>query len=430
MFETSSATAKWLWILALLVVANIAYYFYNNWGLVTVKVTDEPLSKVIRSIEWQGWVKIYTNLPPDTKVTMWADHVPLSEAMETLAANVDVPPNPNGDDNPRPRRNRTTSTDPSGGPPSTNAFAGQSTPADPGAGGNPAGPGGPGNPGGAGGQNGPPGGGRGGFGGGGGGGFGRGAQWNLAFFVAPTASAVRQEISNFETNDPGDENKVYTYGTQLQMISTDSTDTAPDPRLQTWPGYKPPAPSTAPAGTTDPGQGNAPNPPAADTPPNVQTYLESFAAAANVWIMAPATWTDNATPPPANSSIISAIRNFVSSTHSSMTEAIILRAGRGGARGGNRSDFGGDDAWADRMRNAINGLPPDERPDATQQLNNEIQFRKDVQALPPDQRRQKMMQHFAERMIYGERLSRLSPVKRAAVFKRMITMRQTAKAAK
>ena len=113
-----------------------------------------------------------------------------------------------------------------------------------------------------------------------------------------------------------------------------------------------------------------------------------------------------------------------------MTEAIILRAGRGGARGGNRNDFGGDDAWADRMRNAINGLPPDERQDATEQLNNEIKFRKDVQALPPEQRRQKMMQHFAERMIYGERLSRLSPVKRAAVFKRMVGLRQAAKAAR
>src|SRR5476651_2902993 len=86
MFEKSSA--KWRWIFCLLVLANIAYYFYNNWGLITVKVHDAPLSKVISSIEWQGWVKIYTNLPPDAKVTMYVDHVPLAEAMESLAANV------------------------------------------------------------------------------------------------------------------------------------------------------------------------------------------------------------------------------------------------------------------------------------------------------------------------------------------------------
>ena len=62
--------SKWKWIFGLLIIANIVNYLYSNWGLVTVKVNDAPLSKVIRSIEWQGWVKIYTNLPPDTIVTM------------------------------------------------------------------------------------------------------------------------------------------------------------------------------------------------------------------------------------------------------------------------------------------------------------------------------------------------------------------------
>ena len=77
--------AKWKWIVGLLILANIAYYFYDGWGLVTVKVHDEPLSKVISSIEWQGWVRIYTNLPPDTTVTMYVDHVPLAEAMKVGA---------------------------------------------------------------------------------------------------------------------------------------------------------------------------------------------------------------------------------------------------------------------------------------------------------------------------------------------------------
>ena len=96
---------KWVRLLALLIVANIGYYLYLNWGLVTVKVKDAPLKYVIKSIEWQGWVKIYTNLPLDTKVTMYVDHAPLAEAMETLAVNVDVPPpQDGGDDNGRPHR--------------------------------------------------------------------------------------------------------------------------------------------------------------------------------------------------------------------------------------------------------------------------------------------------------------------------------------
>src|SRR5476651_1029862 len=79
---------KWGGIIFLLIFANVINYLYWNWGLITVKVTDAPLSKVISSIEWQGWVKIYTNIAPDTQVTMYVDHVPLAEAMETLAAHV------------------------------------------------------------------------------------------------------------------------------------------------------------------------------------------------------------------------------------------------------------------------------------------------------------------------------------------------------
>jgi hypothetical protein len=63
------------------------------------------------------------------------------------------------------------------------------------------------------------------------------------------------------------------------------------------------------------------------------------------------------------------------------------------------------------------------------QLNQEIQFRKDLRALPLDQRRQKMIQHFAERMLYGDH-SRLSPEKRAKMYQRMIAMREAAKAQK
>ena len=55
--------------------------------------------------------------------------------------------------------------------------------------------------------------------------------------------------------------------------------------------------------------------PAAPTTPNIQTYLQAFAESSNIWIMAPGSWaTDIATPPPANSSIIKAIKNFVSRT--------------------------------------------------------------------------------------------------------------------
>jgi hypothetical protein len=60
-----------------------------GWGLVTVHVTGEPLSKVIRSIERQGGIEIVTSADPATPVTMDVDKVPAAEAVDTLAARLD-----------------------------------------------------------------------------------------------------------------------------------------------------------------------------------------------------------------------------------------------------------------------------------------------------------------------------------------------------
>jgi hypothetical protein len=424
-------TAKWLWALAALIVANVGWYLYSNWGLVTVKAHDEPLKEVISSIEWQGWVKIYTNLPLDSKVTMYCDHVPLAEAMETLAANVDVPPPPDaGDDSDRPRRNG-----PGGPGNSTNAASATapsaSTNGAPVVAGGPPPGGGPGGPG----AGGPPGGrfGGGGPGGPGGGGF-RAAQWNLAFFTGPNAAQVKQEIREFENSDPNDDNKVYTYNTQSQIFSTDSTTVAPDPAQQSWPGYKPPPPpdpnaqasvngsTNAPAGQNAPtDQASQPDP---NAPPTVHTYFQALAAAANIWIMAPGSWAPQVAAPAATSSIIDAVKNLVSSGHGVVVEALVLRAGRGGSPGNSNRN---DDNWEDRMMNAINGLPPDERPDAIEQLHKEVDFRKSLANMTPDQRRQAMAEHFVERTLYGERMDRLSPEKRAKMYQRMIQFRQASK---
>jgi hypothetical protein len=209
-----------------------------------------------------------------------------------------------------------------------------------------------------------------------------------------------------------------------------------DPRLQSWAGVKPAAPSASLAQAPADAQasaatGNDPaDPPAPAATSTVQTYLQALAQSANIWIMAPGSWAPEvSSAPPPDSSIIRALKNLVSGSHGAVIEALVLRPGGGG--GGNRGNVaGGDDAWADRMRNAINGLPPDERPDALEQLKTEVQFRKDIQSVPPEKRRQVMAQHMMERMVYGERLSRLSPEKRAKVYQRMVQMRAAAKAQK
>jgi hypothetical protein len=61
-----------------------------GWGYVTVDVRDTPLSKVVKSIERQGGVKISTNADPTTPVTMLVDHVSSYEAVDALAIAIDA----------------------------------------------------------------------------------------------------------------------------------------------------------------------------------------------------------------------------------------------------------------------------------------------------------------------------------------------------
>jgi hypothetical protein len=339
-------------IIAILILANIISYILSNWGLITVKVTDAPLSQVIKSIERQGWVTIYTDLPADTKVTMWVDHVPLPEAMESLSANVS-------------------------------------------------------------------------------------GQWHLGFFAAPTSGAVKQEILAFQAGSVGDDTKTYSYPTPMDMLSSGNDDDglpASNPYLQTWPGYHaPPAPPVQTAdNNTNNADGQAPDPaPAPPAPPTtLQDYLQAVAQEADVWIMAPASWAPNVPAPPANISVSHAVKDLVSDAHGSVQQVIVLRGRqRRGPGGGQRGGFGGGDTgWAymqDRMQNAINGLPADARPEATAQLAAEVKFQQDVQAAPPDQRRTMMRDHFMNRM--GQNNWRRSPDKRAQMYQRAVSNRQSAR---
>ncbi|MEI8311232.1 MAG: hypothetical protein WCH98_10805, partial [Verrucomicrobiota bacterium] len=52
----------------ILVLAAVSYFWPD--GLITLDFTDAPVSKVIASIERQGHVRIGTNVPPETPVTI------------------------------------------------------------------------------------------------------------------------------------------------------------------------------------------------------------------------------------------------------------------------------------------------------------------------------------------------------------------------
>ncbi len=77
-----------LGVLAILCVV-LVWRWVAGWGLITVNFVDAPLSKVIASVERQGRIKIATNAPPDTKVTLQLKNAPLFEALDTLAVRID-----------------------------------------------------------------------------------------------------------------------------------------------------------------------------------------------------------------------------------------------------------------------------------------------------------------------------------------------------
>ena len=85
------------------------------------------------------------------------------------------------------------------------------------------------------------------------------------------------------------------------------------------------------------------------------------------------------------------------------------------------------EATADRMRNAINGLPEDARADATAQLDQEVQFYQTVKAAPPEDRPKMLMDHMMAKLAANPNNSRLAPEKRATRYARAVSAREAVK---
>jgi len=69
-------------------IVLLVYFFWPS-NLITLNFKNAPLSEVIKSIEHQGHTSIFTNIAPDTRVTIQMKRVPLMEALETLSVRID-----------------------------------------------------------------------------------------------------------------------------------------------------------------------------------------------------------------------------------------------------------------------------------------------------------------------------------------------------
>jgi len=74
----------------ILLGAIFLWQWISGWGLVTLNVRNAPLGKVLSKIEWQGGVKIATNAPLDTPVTIKVHRVTPYAALDKLSDQLDA----------------------------------------------------------------------------------------------------------------------------------------------------------------------------------------------------------------------------------------------------------------------------------------------------------------------------------------------------
>ncbi|MCX7868574.1 MAG: hypothetical protein N2322_01360 [Terrimicrobiaceae bacterium] len=74
---------------AALLAVVLLWRWIAGWGLVTVNFVEAPVSKVLAVMQRQTGIKILTNAPPETKVTLRVQRAPAFEALDLLAARMD-----------------------------------------------------------------------------------------------------------------------------------------------------------------------------------------------------------------------------------------------------------------------------------------------------------------------------------------------------
>jgi hypothetical protein len=279
----------------LLLVFAVVYHIWANWGLITIHAKQEPLGKVIASMERQGHAKIETDIAADTPVTMDVVKAPVALALETLATDTE-------------------------------------------------------------------------------------SRWRLLYFVAGDRSTLKTgELSWFGGQRP-DGWKMVSFPFPMGNMLMVTDDDAPvlDPRGDVW------TPKTA-------------------APAPLQTFFQEAAQATNASFAFPEAWNPTVNRAPASGVVDRVVPKLVSAAGGHEDQLFFLsKAGRRGPRTGNDGPpVAGDlrpdpDLLAARLQAEINRLPGDERAQAQANFDTEQAFRKSLQNLSDDEKRQAWMQHMQD----------------------------------
>ena len=276
---------------AFLLVFVVVHHIWANWGLITIHARQEPIGKVIASIERQGHAKIETDISGDTPVTMDVVKVPLTQALEALSVVSE-------------------------------------------------------------------------------------SRWRLLYFVAGDQSSLKSaELSWFGGQKPDGWKLVsFPMGGGVNMF-TDDPDQAPlDPRGDLW------TPKTA-------------------APAPVQTFFSEAAQATNAGFAFPEAWNPNVNSAPKPGIVNKVIPKLISAAGGRQDQMFFLtkmtRRGNGDRPQGDGQQLD-PDLLAERAQNEINRLPDDERADAQANFDSMQAFRKSLDGMDPDARRDAWMQHMQD----------------------------------
>ena len=291
----------------LLLIFAVIYHIWAGWGLITIHAKQEPLGKVIASMERQGHAKIQTDIPGDTAVTMDVVKVPLTDALETLSVVTE-------------------------------------------------------------------------------------SRWRLLYFAAGDKSTLKSaELSWFSGQRP-DGWKMVSFPMGNTIALDDDEDAAPlDPRGDIW------TPRTA-------------------APAPVQTFFLEAAQLTNAGFAFPDAWNPTVQYAPRPGMVNRVVPKLISAAGGREDEVFFLskpaargpRNGAGGAGAGLSGNFRPDfDLLAARTQSEINRLPPDERGQAQINFDTEQAFRKSLQDMTDDQRRQAFLQHMQDPQVQQQIANRL-----------------------
>jgi hypothetical protein len=235
-------------------------------------------------------------------------------------------------------------------------------------------------------------------------------RWRLAYFVGPDKSTVNVALANF-TADQKNEGWRTVYVPLVAPVGEELA-VLPDPRKDSW------VVKTVQDAT-------------------LQAYLTEAAKNVSASFLVPEGFNPAVKSPPASGAISSALPKLVSAAKGKYEEVFILQGSNRQAEGGDRErrdrgdgetrfagNFGGGfdrDAFEERIQNEINKLPPEERPAAQKEHEDQKQFFTALRDMSPEDRAKMMQQmmsdpNMQEKMdnASAARDSRRSPQQKAA----------------